>query len=87
MVTNDVIGGDSEIESSYEQDVVDECEFDGPETWVTDMQNYINEELDHFIIEIFNYSTPCYYAEDLLLIKDTYYSLIKEFNEAYEYIN
>ena len=51
------------------------------------MQNLINKELDYFILEIFNYATPCYYAADINIIKSRYRELIKQFNKAYEQIN
>jgi hypothetical protein len=87
MLTNTVQDGDVEIPQSYTEEVIDECQFDGPESWAEDMQNLINKELDYFILEIFDYTTPCYYAADINVIKPRYRGLIKRFNKAYEQVN
>lgn len=87
MITNTVQDGDVEIPESYSEEVIDEYQFDGPASWVESMQNCINKRLDYFTLEIFDYVTPCYYAEDLHIIKPIYRKLIKEFNKAYESIN
>lgn len=87
MITNNVQDGDVEIPKAYEESVIDEYQFDGPEQWVEDMQNFINRELDFFVLDIFNYVTPCYYASDISIIKPRYRELIKKFNNAYESIN
>lgn len=87
MITNDVSAGEEEISLAFENTVLDGFLFDGPLDWVIPMQKHLDKKLEIHQIDLFDYSSPCYYAEDYNLINKLFRRLLSEFNTAYESID
>ena len=72
MISNDIDRGWEEIEK-FGYEYLDQIPYDGPEDWITQVQDMLNEELDGYAI--LDYLTPCYYNEDLNMIKSGFNNL------------
>lgn len=78
MITNEIDRGWEELEGG-EYAYIDQIPYDGPTSWVLDIQDSIAEALDG--MAIIDYNSLCFYLEKEEIITQSFNDLMLMYND------
>jgi hypothetical protein len=80
MITNELDRGWEELKGC-EYAYIDQIPYDGPISWIKDIQDSIEEALDG--MRILDYNSPCFYESDEEIITFSFNQLLIQYNNDF----